>query len=131
MRQRYSPVVIDHWQNPRNFWKMENPDGYARMKGSCGDSMEMFVKLKGDEITECTFFVDGCGTTTTCGSMMTNLAKHKSFMQALAAISSRHIFEQLGGLPEEDIYCARLAAETLRRALADCLHKKKPQIRGE
>lgn len=46
----YSQTVIDHWQNPRNLRKIENPDGYAKIKGSCGDTMEMFVKIKRETI---------------------------------------------------------------------------------
>jgi NifU-like protein involved in Fe-S cluster formation len=30
----------------------------------------------------------------------------------------------LGGLPEDSVHCAQLAAETLRRALADYLYQK-------
>lgn len=46
IKKGYSQTVIDHWQNPRNFRKIENPDGYAKVKGSCGDTMEMFIKIK-------------------------------------------------------------------------------------
>jgi nitrogen fixation NifU-like protein len=46
IRKQYSETVIDHWQNPRNFRKIDNPDGYAKVKGSCGDSMEMFIRMK-------------------------------------------------------------------------------------
>jgi len=46
IRKRYSQIVIDHWQKPRNFRKIENPDGYAKVKGPCGDTMEMFVRTK-------------------------------------------------------------------------------------
>jgi len=125
IRRRYSQTVIDHWQNPRNFSRIENPDGYAKLKGPCGDTMEMFVKFKGETIKECAFQTDGCGTTIACGSVTTELAKDKSFLHALAGISSNKILKKLGGLPEADIHCAHLAAETLRRALADCLSKKK------
>jgi nitrogen fixation NifU-like protein len=126
VRKRYSHTVIDHWQNPRNFRKMKNPDGYTKVKGPCGDTMEMFVKTKEKTITECTFQTDGCGTSIACGSMTTELAKDKSFIQALASVSPSEILEKLGGLPEADVHCARLAAETLRRAIADCLNKKRP-----
>jgi len=27
IRKQYSETAIDHWQNPRNFKKIENPDG--------------------------------------------------------------------------------------------------------
>jgi nitrogen fixation NifU-like protein len=124
IRKRYSHTVIDHWQNPRNFRKVENPDGYAKLKGPCGDTMEMFVKFKEEKIKECTFQTDGCGTSIACGSVTTELAKDKEFIQALGRVGSKKILEMLGGLPEADVHCAQLAAETLRRALADCLNKK-------
>lgn len=125
IRKEYSEIVIDHWQNPRNFSKMENPDGYAQVKGSCGDTMEMFIRMKDDRIAECTFQTDGCSTTIVCGSMASEVAKNKTFTQALALISSDEILKRLGGLPESDIHCAQLASETLRRALADYLFQKK------
>ena len=124
IRKRYSQAVIDHWQNPRNFRKIENPDGYAKVKGPCGDTMEMFIKIKEETISECAFQTDGCGTTIACGSIATEIARDKSFIQALASVSSGEILEKLGGLPEEDVHCAHLAAETLRRALADYLYQK-------
>lgn len=125
MRKQYSQVVIDHWQNPRNFRRLENPDGYAKVPGPCGDTMEMFIKMNNDKILECGFQTDGCGTTVVCGSVVTELAKNKTFTQALALISAEEIIRRLGGLPEPDVHCAQLAAETMRRALADCLYKKK------
>jgi nitrogen fixation NifU-like protein len=126
-RKRYSETVIDYWQNPRNMMAMETPDGYAKTKGTCGDSMEMFIKMKNDTIEECTYQTDGCGTTIACGSMATELACGKDMMEALAKVSADEILKGLGGLPEEDVHCAQLAAETLRRALADHLsHKQSP-----
>jgi len=126
IRKRYSQIVIDHWQNPRNFRKIKNPDGYAKVTGPCGDTMEIFIKIKEETISECAFQTDGCGTSIVCGSITTELAKHKSITQALAGISSDEILEILGGLPEEDVHCAHLAAETLRKTLTDCLNQKRP-----
>ena len=124
IKQRYTQTVIDLWQNPKNFHKIDSPDGYAKVEGSCGDTMEMFLKIKKDRISECAFFTDGCGTTIACGSMATQLAKGKTFTQALAIVSTDSILKRLGGLPAEDKHCAQLAAETLRRALAEFLYKK-------
>ena len=123
-RERYTKTVIDLWQNPRNFHRIDSPDGYASVKGSCGDTMEMFVKMKDKRIFECTFNTDGCGTTLACGSAATELAKNKTFLQALASVGADAILKKLGGLPKEDIHCAQLAAETLRKALADQLYQK-------
>lgn len=125
IKKRYSQVVIDNWQNPKNFQKLENPDGSAQAKGSCGDTMEMFLKIKDDVILQCTFQTDGCGTTIACGSVATELARGKTFTEALGSVSANEILNKLGGLPEEDVHCAQLAAETLRRALADYLYQKR------
>jgi len=124
IRKLYSETVIDHWQNPRNFKTLESPDGYARVKGVCGDTMEMFLRVKDDKVTECTFQTDGCGTTIVCGSVATELAAGKPFIEALGSVSDAEILRVLGGLPEESAHCAQLAAETLRRALADYLYYK-------
>jgi len=124
IKKRYSETVIEHWQNPRNFAKMDQPDGYAQAKGSCGDTMEMYLKMKDDIISECTFQTDGCGTTIACGSVTTELAKNMTFTQALGSISANEILKRLGGLPEADVHCAQLASETFRRTLADYLYKK-------
>lgn len=125
IRKRYSETVIDHWQNPRNFRKIENPDGYAKVKGPCGDTMEMYLKTNKENISECGFQTDGCGTTIVCGSVVTELALNKSFIKALGLISADEILKRLGGLPQSDVHCAQLAAETLRRALADYLYQKR------
>ncbi|MGD2294586.1 MAG: iron-sulfur cluster assembly scaffold protein [Candidatus Aminicenantes bacterium] len=124
IKKRYSQTVIDLWQNPKDLRKMDSPEGYAKVQGSCGDTMEMFLKMKDGIISECSFFTDGCGTTIACGSAATQMAFGKSFTEALANISADAILKQLGGLPKEDIHCAQLAAETLRRALADRLYQK-------
>lgn len=117
----YGPTVLDHWKNPRNLGLLESPDGYARVEGSCGDTMEMSVRMDGDVVAACGFLTDGCGTTVVCGSAATWLATNRTFVEALGAANARGILELLGGLPEADVHCAELAAETLRRALADHL----------
>lgn len=125
VKEKYSKDVIDHWQNPRNFEKIDSADGSAQVKGSCGDTMEMFLKMKDGVVEHCTFQTDGCGTTIACGSVATELAQNKSFTQALGTACADEILKQLGGLPEENVHCAQLAAETLRRALADYLYQKR------
>jgi nitrogen fixation NifU-like protein len=124
-REEYSDVVIDHWQNPRNFKETVQPDGHAKVKGACGDTMEMFVKINNQKITECSFLTDGCAATIACGSAATELALGKTFTEALALVSGEAILKKLEGLPEGNVHCAFLAAEALRRALADRLYQQK------
>ena len=128
IKKIYSEAVINHWQNPRNMRKIEKPDGHAKDKGSCGDTMEMFITVRNGKIQDCSFQTDGCGTTIACGSVATGLAKNKSFLEVLAVVNAKEILKILGGLPESDIHCAYLAAETLRRTLADYLYQKKEHL---
>jgi nitrogen fixation NifU-like protein len=123
----YGPTVLDHWKNPRNLGLLEKPDGYARLTGTCGDTMEMSVRVDKDVVMACGFTTDGCGSTIVCGSAATWLATNRTLIEALGAVTTRGILELLGGLPEADVHCAELASETLRRALADYLaHRNEP-----
>jgi len=79
IRKQYSEVVIDHWQHPRNFRKIENPDGYGKVTGPCGDTMEMFIKTRKNQIIECGFQTDGCGSSIVCGSVATELVWKKFY----------------------------------------------------
>ena len=119
-RAHYSETVIDHWLNPRNVGTMEHPDGHARVQGPCGDSMQFFLRVRDDVITEASFLTDGCVTTLVSASMAIELATGKTIPQA-SAISQALILERLGGLPEESQHCALLAANTLGAAVKDYL----------
>lgn len=119
-RQIYSETVIDHAVNPRNLGVMQDFDGFARVTGSCGDTMEVWLKLNSNTITDIAFMTDGCGTSIASGSMITELAKGRSITVA-ARICQQDILEALEGLPEESQHCALLAANTLKAAIRDCM----------
>ncbi len=119
-RKIYSETVIDHAMKPRNLGIIEDYDGYARITGPCGDTMEVRLKVDNNTITEISFETDGCGTSIASGSMMTEMAKGKSVSAAMR-ISQQDILNSLGGLPEDSQHCALLAANTLKAAVRDCL----------
>ena len=119
-RKIYSKIVIDHAMNPRNLGTMEDADGFARIIGPCGDTMEVWLKVRASTINDINFMTDGCGTSIACGSMMTDLVKGKSVFEA-GKINQQDILNALGGLPKESQHCALLAADTLKMAIRDCL----------
>jgi len=49
-----SEKVVDYGNNPRNYGTLAKPDGYAKIKGPCGDTMEMFLKVRNDKIVDIT-----------------------------------------------------------------------------
>jgi len=123
MRKVYSETAIDHGMNPRNVGDIEDADGFAKVAGSCGDTMQIWLKVKDNTISDARFVTDGCGTSMAAGSMVTELARGKSVAQ-VQKISQRDVLSALGGLPEESQHCALLAADTLREAIRDYLSLK-------
>ena len=122
-REIYSRKVIELFENPVNVGRLEDPHGTASYRGPCGDTMEMYVRVKNGSISECTFMTDGCGGSLVSGSMTTQLALGKSVNDALR-IEDRDILSALGGLPDEEVHCPTLAAETLKRALRNYLETR-------
>jgi nitrogen fixation NifU-like protein len=123
MSKLYSQTVIDHAMNPRNVGNTEAADGYASVTGPCGDTMDIWLKVKDDTIVKATFMTDGCGTTIAAGSMVTELAKDNSISQALRT-SQEDVLSALDGLPEESKHCVLLAVNTLKAAVKDYLTLK-------
>jgi len=117
-RKVYSETTIDHFMNPRNLGEVEDADGFGRVTGSCGDTMEIWLKVRNDTIASVTFMTDGCGTSIASGSMVTELAKGRSVGEA-RRISQHDVLGALGGLPKESEHCALLAADTLKEAIKD------------
>ena len=130
MRKVYSETVVDHTLNPRNMGDIADADGFGRITGPCGDTMEIWLKVRNDTIARATFMTDGCSTTIAAGSMVTELARGKRVSQALR-INQEDVLNAMHGLPEESEHCALLAANTLKGAVKDYLAlKKEPWKRG-
>jgi len=124
MLEAYSEAVVEHSMNPRNMGEVADADGFAKITGPCGDTMQLWLKLKGETILEAGFLTNGCGTSIASGSMVTELAKGKKLGQA-QKISQQDVLDALGGLPKESEHCALLAADTLKAAIRDYLAMKK------
>jgi nitrogen fixation NifU-like protein len=120
VRQQYSEKTVEHWLHPRNPHAMEKPDGHAVVKGPCGDTMEIFIRVRDGKIIDASFITDGCITTVASASMAVEMATGKEVADA-RTIFQEDILENLGGLPEESQHCALLASKTLQAAIIDYL----------
>ncbi len=115
----YSDKVMDHFMNPRNVGIIEDADGKGRVGNpTCGDLMEMTVKIDEDTISDIKFRTFGCGAAIATSSMATEMIKGRTIDEALE-ISNRAIADALDGLPPIKMHCSVLAAEALRATLAD------------
>jgi len=122
-RKIYSETVLDYAMNPRNAGAMQNYDGFAKIKGPCGDTIQIWVCVTNDIITCATFLTDGCGSSIASGSMITTMVTGKSVSEA-QQISQQDVLMALGGLPEESEHCPLLVSDTLKAALKDFITRK-------
>ena len=122
-RKIYSEKVIQRWLNPTYMGEMESPQGHGKVTGTCGDTVQIFLRVESGKIIDARFITDGCATTIAAGGMACELAMGKPFREAFK-ITKEIILEQLGGLPDESIHCALLASDTLRAALTDYVQSR-------
>ncbi|MBC2856306.1 MAG: Fe-S cluster assembly scaffold protein NifU [Cetobacterium sp.] len=121
---QYSEKVMEHFMNPRNVGTMENPDGYGKVGNpSCGDIMELFLKIENDVIVDVKFRTFGCASAIATSSISTEMVLGKNIDEALI-ITNKAVAEALGGLPPVKMHCSVLAEEALKKAIEDYLAKK-------
>lgn len=130
MKKVYSEKTIDHFLKPRNLGELPTPDGFGRVTGPCGDTMEIYLRVRDNKVINASFWTDGCGPSIASGSMVTEMAKRTTIGEA-QRINQQNVLTALGGLPRESEHCALLAANTLKEAIKDYLaYKKEPWKRS-
>ncbi|SDO73997.1 iron-sulfur cluster assembly scaffold protein [Desulforhopalus singaporensis] len=107
---------FDRWRNPRFCGPMAQADGYARLKGECGDTMEMYLKIAGERVVDVSYVTDGCSSSSIAGSFAAELATGKDFGEILDMKGS-DVLAYIGHFPEQEEHCAHLAVRTLQEAL--------------
>ncbi len=89
---------------------------------NCGDIMRLYVKIENDRIVDVKFKTFGCGAAISTSSMVTEMVKGKTILEALET-SNRAVAEALGGLPPVKMHCSVLAEDALKAAIKDYLVK--------
>jgi nitrogen fixation NifU-like protein len=121
--QTYSKVVIKEYRNPTNFGVLDHPDAVGIIKGPCGDTMKITLKIVNGKIQDARFWTDGCGATLATGNMLTKMVIGKTLKEA-NNVNSKQLIYSLDGLPKEHNHCALLAVNTLHKTI-DQYHKNK------
>jgi nitrogen fixation NifU-like protein len=115
---KYSEKVLDHFRNPRNVGTLEGDDVVVGKVGNptCGDIMEVFIKVEGDRITDAKFRTFGCGSAIATTSMTTEMVKGMTLDEAME-LTREDVAEELDGLPPIKMHCSNLAADALHEAI--------------
>ena len=114
---RFSSILMDHFQEPRNQGLLEHPDrvGIAGTPGA-GAFLVLHLQIAGDRVVDARFQSHGCGVTIACGSVLTDLVIGTAYSE-LAHIDTPQLREALGGVPGDKEHCLRLAIAALRNAV--------------
>jgi nitrogen fixation protein NifU and related proteins len=114
----FSPVVLAHFQNPRNSGDMLDASAVAEVTNPvCGDVLRLSVKAEAGRITDARFKAQGCVTAIACSSFLTELLAGKTLEEA-RRITHQQISDGLGGLPPATVHGSQLAEDALRAVLA-------------
>jgi nitrogen fixation protein NifU and related proteins len=119
-RGAYGEKGFVRWRSPEYYGRMAACDGHGRVTGKCGDTMEMFLRIAGDRVTEASYTTTGCGSSSLCGSFAAELAIGRS-LEELFDLTGEDVLERIDTFPESERHCAFLAIETLHEAVNDSL----------
>lgn len=78
LEELYKEIIIDHYNNPRNFGEL--PDANATAEGAnplCGDEIHLELFVKNDVVENVKFHGAGCSISRASASMMTEMIKGK------------------------------------------------------
>ena len=116
--KRYNKYIVKLFHNPKNWGKPEDEEISVShtYEGSCGDTIQFFLKIKGRIIEKANFITDGCGATVAAGSQTTMMIEGKTleFAEKLKPID---VENALGGLPDDHKHCAELAIKAMTHAI--------------
>lgn len=117
--ERYSDIIIDHYESPRNVGDLPDADALgAAFNPVCGDTMKLSLKIEDGLIADARFRTEGCVAAVGVSSVVTELILGRSLAE-VRGLTREQIAEAAGGLPASKVHASVLVADALRRALAD------------
>ena len=129
---KYSEKVLDHFRNPRNVGTLEGDDVAVGRVGNptCGDIMELFIRIDGDKITDAKFRTFGCGSAIATTSMTTEMVKGMTLDEAME-LTRKDVADELDGLPPIKMHCSNLAADALHEAIKNYRRERGEEVPDE
>jgi nitrogen fixation protein NifU and related proteins len=118
----YSNKAIKYFLEKEGVGIIKKFNASARYKGSCGDIMEFFLEIKNKIIKNARFQAIGCAGSYSAGSALTKIVKNKS-LKEVEKINEEDIINHLGKIPKSKIHCAKLALNTLKKAIRNYKNK--------
>lgn len=121
-----SNTAFQQWLDTLSMRELKDPDGHARLTGTCGETIELFLKFEGDRVRKAAFRTNGCISSRVCAALAAQLSTGKS-PDEIVEITGQSILDQLGDFPKGEEHCAQLAAETLQEAVHSYMIKQRKE----
>ena len=115
MEDLYREQIIDHYQNPRNYGTLDNPDiSYEEDNPVCGDHIRIDLKIEDGQVVDARFMGHGCSISQASASMLVEDIIGKS-LEDVRQMGKEHILEMLGiPLGPVRLKCALLSLKVLK-----------------
>lgn len=98
---------------------LEQPNGYGRKTGDCGDSITIYLATEKGVISQVNYELEGCINTNACCNALATLVEGKEIEQCWE-ITPNDIIHILETLPIDHYHCAELTVGTFYLALTNC-----------
>ncbi len=105
---------------------LDNPDGYGKKTGDCGDTVTIYLAIADDTITSLNFKLDGCIHTNACCNGLAELVEGKK-VEDCWDTKPDDVIDFLQTLPEDHYHCAELVVGAFYLALTDSASKGKSE----
>ncbi|MFW5836565.1 MAG: iron-sulfur cluster assembly scaffold protein [Desulfovibrionaceae bacterium] len=98
--------------------EIANASCRGKVRGSCGDAIEISLRIHGEQVLDAGFQTDGCISSAVCASACCGLAVGKSLEDA-ASLDDAAILASLDmeAVPDGEEHCAHVAAKALEAAI--------------
>ena len=116
----YSAIIDEHYQEPRNFGKIENPDEeIVETNPTCGDTVAMYVKFGDGKVKDIKYVARGCLISVASASILSEEVMGKN-MDDVLKMTKKEVLEKLGltlGPAREK--CALISFDALIKMIKD------------
>ncbi|THB70391.1 MAG: iron-sulfur cluster assembly scaffold protein [Desulfovibrio sp.] len=120
---------IAYLRSTKYVGELEQPGGVSNMTGKCGDVIGAQVQVRGEKLAVVRMQPRGCAYTFACAEAAAALVDGRTLDQALE-VEPEDVAEELGGLPEDHLHCARLALNAVGEAITDYLRRENSTAKG-
>ena len=116
--EMYKENILDHYREPHNAGTLADfTFRHKELNQSCGDVIEMYVKLEDGKVAEVKFAGQGCAISQASVSLLTDHVKGMTVEQ-LKTLGQQDVFRLLGvEIGATRLRCALLGLKTLEVGL--------------